>query len=230
MKKPLLNEEILRMRNIMGLNEDFDMNNHEEPEQPEEEDFENVFYKTLNGHEIQSLEFEGVVYVDGRNKCIVVDGSRIKPNDNQLRDLWDEYIESEGLYEGEPGEKMVSFDDLLAQDTDGISPEDQAMIDAHDEEEANKYASKNYDDVEAGITEDWGSSDQSYMNKSIHDDLNQPTEFNFGMLDDLRNAAEVAVDHHWSDWEEYNTDRDALVMQAMKRYLRRYFPEWYENI
>ena len=133
--------------------------------------------------------------------------------------------------EGDPEEKMVSFDDLLAQDTDGMSPEDQAMIDAHDEEEANKYASKNYDDVESGaIDEDWGSSDQGYMNKAIHDDLNQPTEFNFGMYDDLKNAAEEAVDHFWDDWEEYNTNREGLVMKAMKLYLRRYFPDWYENM
>jgi hypothetical protein len=133
--------------------------------------------------------------------------------------------------EGNPEEKMVSFDDLLAQDTDGMSQEDQAMIDAHDEEEANKYASKNYDDVESGaIDEDWGSSDQGYMNKSIHDSLNQPTEFSFGMYDDLKNAAEEAVDHFWDDWEEYNTDREGLVMKAMKLYLRRYFPDWYENV
>jgi hypothetical protein len=124
----------------------------------------------------------------------------------------------------DPEEKMVSFDDLISQ-------EDQAMIDAHDEEEANKYASKNYDDVESGaIAEDWGGSDQGYMNKMIHDDLNQPTEFSFGMFDDLKSAAAGAVDHFWDDWEEYKTDRDGLVMKAMKLYLRRYFPDWYENV
>ena len=134
------------------------------------------------------------------------------------------------MEEGDSKEKMISFDDLLAQDTDGMSPEDQAMIDAHDEEEANKYASKNYDDVESGaIDEDWGSSDQGYMNKTIHTDLNEPTEFNLGMYDDLKNAAEEAVDHFWDDWEEYNTDKEGLVMKAMKLYLIRYFPDWYEK-
>jgi hypothetical protein len=33
----------------------------------------------------------------------------------------------------------------------------------------------------------------------------------------------------WDDWEEYNTDREGLVMKAMKLYLRRYFPDWYEK-
>lgn len=44
--------------------------------------------------------------------------------------------------EGDPEEKMVSFDDLISQ-------EDQAMIDAHDEEQANKYT-RNDDDIESG--------------------------------------------------------------------------------
>jgi hypothetical protein len=67
------------------------------------------------------------------------------------------------------------------------------------------------------------------MNKTIHTDLNEPTEFNLGMYDDLKNAAEEAVDHFWDDWEEYNTDKEGLVMKAMKLYLRRYFPDWYEK-
>lgn len=46
------------------------------------------------------------------------------------------------MEEADPGEKMVSFDDLISQ-------EDQAVIDAHDEEMANKYT-RNDDDIESG--------------------------------------------------------------------------------
>ena len=319
MKKPILNEEILRLRKIMGLNENFEMPSKEEF------NFEKSAIESATGDKVVQREFDdydrplfyslsddNVHYFigDGDNGKMIIKynaktGERypmgdLKDYDSPMRakdemdsELFesgrsDQYDDShgspydrghsdayyrrgkdphkypEGSYNGErvtnlspeemeayhagydgctdfkdfgdmeegdgPKEKMVSFDDLLAQDTDGMSPGDQEMIDAHDEEEANKYASKNYDDVESGaIDEDWGSSDQGYMNKMIHSNLNEPTEFNFGMFDALKNVAEEAVDDNWSDWEEYNTDRDGLVRKAMTYYLRRYFPDWYEK-
>jgi hypothetical protein len=342
MKKPILNEEIARLRKIMGLNEGFDLSSVDNPnaytddiinhnlerggEDMDDFSFEKSAIESASGEKVVQREFDdydrplfysvkddNIHYFIGDfgNGEVIVkynaktgerypigdlkdynaperakdsednelfeggrsdkhDDSHGSPYDRGYADAYygrgkDPHKYPEGTYNGErvtdlspeeldayhsgydgctdskdwgemeegdgPEEKMVSFDDLLAQDTDGMSPEDQAMIDAHDEEEANKYASKNYDDVESGaIDEDWGSSDQGYMNKAIHDDLNQPTEFNFGMYDDLKNAAEEAVDHFWDDWEEYNTNREGLVMKAMKLYLRRYFPDWYENM
>jgi hypothetical protein len=247
MKKPILNEEILRLRKIMGLNENFEMPSKEEF------NFEKSAIESATGEKVAQREFDdydrplyyslsddNVHYFigDGDNgktifKYNAKTGERypvgdLKDYDSPMR-AKDE-MDSE-LFEGDSEEKMVSFDDLLAQDTDGMSPGDQEMIDAHDEEEANKYASKNYDDVESGaIDEDWGSSDQGYMNKMIHSNLNEPTEFNFGMFDMLKNVAEEAVNDNWSDWEEYNTNRDGLVRKAMTYYLRRYFPDWYENV
>jgi hypothetical protein len=258
MKKPILNEEIKKMRKIMGLNENIfntaqmggvtnskgtagyidntSKMDKEYADSIRSNDDSNERYE-LDGKEVDIADMG----LDGR-----MDGSWVASNlfwkgeDMDLSDeecerfskkypeLIEKALESyEGpdVYEAiDPEEKMVSFDDLISQ-------EDQAMIDAHDEEEANKYASKNYDDVESGaIDEDWGGSDQGYMNKTIHDSLNQPTEFSFGMFDDLKSAAGEAVDDYWSDWEEYKTDRDSLVMKAMRLYLRRYFPEWYENV
>lgn len=320
MKKLILNEEILRLRKIMGLNENFEMPSKEEF------NFEKSAIESASGEKVVQRDFDDydrplfyslandyVNYFigDGKNgKMIFKYNAKTGENtvigdlkdydaperakdseDNELFEsgISDEYDDShgspydrghsdayyrrekdphkypEGSYNGErvtdlspeemeayhagydgctdfkdfgdmeegdgPEEKMVSFDDLLAQDTDGMSPKDQEMIDAHDEEEANKYASKNYDDVESGaIDEDWGGSDQGYMNKMIHSDLNEPAEFNFGMFDALKSASAEAVDHFWDDWEEYNTDREGLVIKAMKLYLRRYFPDWYENM
>ena len=213
MKKPILNEQIIKMRKMMGLNE-----NHMD-------DMSNAKSNAKQQHDFYQ---DAIDYVGGKVEWNKLSGNE---KDSVLADMEKDWDRSRNMGESnDPKEKMVSFDDLLAQDTDGMSPEDQAMIDAHDEEEANKYASKNYDDVESGaIDEDWGSSDQGYMNKTIHTDLNEPTEFNLGMYDDLKNAAEEAVDHFWDDWEEYNTDKEGLVMKAMKLYLRRYFPDWYEK-
>jgi len=85
-----------------GTDEDpIDDYNDSEPD----EDFETMFYKTLNGSEIQSLEFEGTVYVNGRERCVVRDGEKMKPSMDQLRTLWDEYVEGEGLYETKVEEK-----------------------------------------------------------------------------------------------------------------------------
>lgn len=101
MGKNILNE-IAKMRKMMGLNENpigiSDYQSGENSYGEGDNNFEDMFYKTLNGHEIESMEFEGVVYVDGRNRCIVSDGERIQPTKEQLKELWDEYVESEGLY------------------------------------------------------------------------------------------------------------------------------------
>jgi hypothetical protein len=240
MKKRMLNEEILRLRKMMGLNENFEAPSNEN----------NKF--ELNGRpvDVSDMDIVGPTSPDGEssveNLFYFDSNEELTPEESKefkrkYKNYFNDMLGQRGddimasrlgeVKKDDPEEKMVSFDDLLAQDTDGMSPGDQAMIDAHDEEEANKYASKNYDDVESGaIAEDWGGSDQGYMNKMIHDDLNQPTEFSFGMFDDLKGAAAEAVDHFWDEWEEYNTDREGLVMKAMKLYLRKYFPDWYENV
>jgi len=74
------------------------------------------------------------------------------------------------------------------------------------------------------MKEDWGSSDQSIMNQSIHRDLGNPTEF--PGLSQIMDAAESAVDFYWDDWDEYQTDRDGLIMSAAQRYARQYHPEF----
>lgn len=127
MEKNILNE-IARMRKMMGLSEGpVSVNDYQSGENSYEDEstnFEDMFYKTLNGHEISSLEFEGVVYVDGRNRCIVSDGERITPTKEQLKDLWDEYVESEGLYlessNGEMGYNPSPLGESNGSDSVGI--------------------------------------------------------------------------------------------------------------
>jgi|694.fasta_scaffold24419_9 hypothetical protein len=102
------------------------------------------------------------------------------------------------------------------------------------DKELKKYAStksKNLPErVEDGkpINEDWGSSDQSIMNSSIHKAIGSPTEMPSPFNPDLRIAAEEAVDFYWDEWEEYRTDRDALIDNAVRKYLSSYFKEQFE--
>ena len=79
------------------------------------------------------------------------------------------------------------------------------------------------------IKEDWGSSDQSIMNQSIHKDLGEPTEFPSPFDSEFNSAVESAVDFYWDEWPEYRTDRDGLINKAIKLYYRAYFPEKYEG-
>jgi len=77
---------------------------------------------------------------------------------------------------------------------------------------------------------EWGSSDQNIMNNSIHRDLGEPEEMPSPFSRELESAAEDAVDFYWDDWEEYETDRDGLIDDAKRRYLRSYFPEQFNAL
>jgi len=72
---------------------------------------------------------------------------------------------------------------------------------------------------------EWGGSDQGAMNKSIHSDAGKPKTMPSPFDKKLRAAAENAVDFYWDDWEEYETDRDGLIDNAVRSYLRSYFPK-----
>ena len=78
------------------------------------------------------------------------------------------------------------------------------------------------------VNEDWGSSDQSIMNASVHKALGNPTEF--PGLGKLMDVVEDNVDFYMDDFEEYSTDKDSLIHNAAHSYLRQYFPEFYKNM
>ena len=87
------------------------------------------------------------------------------------------------------------------------------------------YEEKRGAAIEKSIVKEWGSSDQSIFNNSIHRDLGEPTKMPSPFDSRLRSAAEDAVDFYWDDWEEYQTDRDGLIDNAVRGYLRSYFSE-----
>ena len=56
----------------------------------------NEILKMLNGCEVNSLEFEGVVVI--RNGNVFRDGEKLELTDDEVKTLWDEYVEGERLY------------------------------------------------------------------------------------------------------------------------------------
>lgn len=56
----------------------------------------NEILKMLNGCEVNSLEFEGVVGINNGN--VFRDGEKLELTDEDVQTLWEEYVEGEGLY------------------------------------------------------------------------------------------------------------------------------------
>ena len=81
--------------------------------------------------------------------------------------------------------------------------------------------------IKANLKE-WGSSDWYYFLDEMHTDLGKPTDAPdiFKVLD----VAGDAVDKHWDDWEEYETDREGLNMHAAQTYLKTKFPEYFKGM
>ena len=75
---------------------------------------------------------------------------------------------------------------------------------------------------------EWGSSDQNIFNEYIHKYAGKPKQMPSPFDKKLRAAAEDAVDFYWDEWEEYQTDRDGLIDDAVRGYLRRYFKKDFE--
>ena len=85
-------------------------------------------------------------------------------------------------------------------------------------------------EIEEKDINEWGSSDQGYFNKYIHDELGEPETMPSPFSSDFESAAESAVDHYWDDWEEYGTDRHGLIEDAKRGYLRSYFRETFDML
>ena len=80
--------------------------------------------------------------------------------------------------------------------------------------------------IEKAMIKEWGGSDQLALLKSMHRDLSQPTEF--PGLTQIMYAAGDATDFYMDDFEEYDTNRESLVMNNARSYARKYFPDFME--
>ena len=78
------------------------------------------------------------------------------------------------------------------------------------------------------VVNEWGSSDQATFNKSMHKEMGSPRKMPSPFDDKLRDVAADNVDHYWDDWDEYDTDRDGLIDNAVRGYLRAFFNKDFE--
>mgnify|MGYP000521656044 CR=1 FL=1 len=117
----------------------------------------------------------------------------------------------------------------------------QKMFDLNDRTSSGnqtKLTAKDYADIirvwidmkmaNESIVNEWGSSDQNIFNKSMHKEMGSPRKMPSPFDDKLRDVAADNVDHYWDDWEEYDTDRDGLIDNAVRGYLRSFFKKDFE--
>jgi len=81
-----------------------------------------------------------------------------------------------------------------------------------------------------GEINEWGSSDQTAFNRSVHSDLGEPETMPSPFSDELESAVESAVDIYWSEWEEYQIDKNSLIDNGKRAYLRSHFKEQFNML
>jgi hypothetical protein len=112
--------------------------------------------------------------------------------------------------------KLVNEQDTTSDKTEKIK-NDLAM--------ANQSAQQLSNELGEESGHGWGSSDQHFFNQSIHKQLGEPEKMPSPFSRELEDAVEDAVDFYWDDWEEYQTDRDGLIVHGKRAYLRSYFTD-----
>lgn len=99
--------------------------------------------------------------------------------------------------------------------------------------ESKKLVSESFSDFLSKLNEEqvneWGSSDSYAMSVEIHHSIRKPKEMPSPFDKKLRDAAEAAVDRHWSEWEEYRTRYESLIDDAVRTYLRHFHRDSYMN-
>ena len=162
-------------------------------------------------------EMMDIVDNDGAGNLLVY----IVNTDDNLATLYDAVMDLQA--------NDIEVVDHNADMDEGMS--DQEFADAQEKERLDKHPEKKTIEKiqammakEKTLREDWGSSDQAAMNQSIHRELGEPEQF--PGLSQIMDAAEEAVDFYWDDWEEYETDREGLVMYAAQRYANSMFPDF----
>jgi len=78
--------------------------------------------------------------------------------------------------------------------------------------------------IEKAMVKEWGGSDQFALIKSMHRDLGEPTEF--PGLTRVMAAAEDATDFYMDDFENFDNEREGLIMSNARSYALRMFPDF----
>ena len=93
-----------------------------------------------------------------------------------------------------------------------------------DNEKLSSYEKTRGAAIEKAMVKEWGGSDQFALIKSMHRDLGEPTEF--PGLTRVMAAAEDATDFYMDDFEEFDTEREGLIMSNARSYARKMFPDF----
>ena len=64
----------------------------------------------------------------------------------------------------------------------------------------------------------------------MHKEMGNPKKMPSPFDDKLRSVAADNVDHYWDDWDEYDTDREGLIDNAVRHYLRAFFKKDFEML
>jgi len=180
----------------------------------------------MNGYTEEDLEDIKGPFKELRQLGIDLAFGKIKTKDKKRKTLFPALVE-------DPRYNWKRHDFTQEAEHD---PNQSWFVDDEDEYEDDYYSDDDEwsdDYYESNMTEaqqlnEWGSSDQSAFDQAIHKDAGKPKQMPSPFDRKLRAAAENAVDFWWDDWEEYQTDRDGLIDDAVRGYLRRYFKKDFE--
>jgi len=107
--------------------------------------------------------------------------------------------------------------------------EEAPEVEETEEVTENKLVSESFGEFIASLNEEtvneWGTSDSYAMSEVIHYMIRKPKNMPSPFDKKLRDAAESAVDRYWSEWEEYKTNYEGLVDDAVRTYLRHFHRE-----
>ena len=117
---------------------------------------------------------------------------------------------------------------LSNQGLDEASAEEEERFHKKLDTLVHKTFGKRKEELEEG--EGWGSSDNFIFNQSIHKALGEPTKMPSPFDTKLEDAVEDAVDTYWDDWEEYDYNREGLLIKAKRNYLRAYFKDTFDRM
>ena len=151
-----------------------------------------------------------------------------KLNAEDLEDVMSNFEELDE-FEIDNEESLDVSDDESGLENLGLDMDDLPSEDEEMELEDDLSEVIDIDEEEKEINE-WGSSDQTAFNRSIHSELGEPEKMPSPFSSDFESAVESAVDFYWDDWEEYEEDRHGLIEHGKRCYLRAYFKETFDML
>ena len=151
-----------------------------------------------------------------------------KLNSEDLEDVMSNFEELDE-FEIDGEESLDSSDEESGLEDLGLDMDDLPAEEDEMELEDDLSEVIDIDEEEKELNE-WGSSDQTAFNRSVHTDLGEPEKMPSPFSSEFESAVESAVDFYWDDWSEYEEDRNGLIEHGKRCYLRAYFKETFDML